>query len=125
MSSQGLTRGLLVAGVALLGAWALAQTPAQEPALTRTAQDAGLQWGPCPPFMPAGCGLAVLHGDPAKPNVDVFLKLPPNTTIPEHWHTSAERMVMAVSSLSGTPMSQLAGVVKLPLELVFQLVVTA
>jgi hypothetical protein len=39
--------------------------------------------------MPAGCGLAVLHGDPAKTNADVFLRIPANATIPEHWHTSA------------------------------------
>ena len=76
MSNHKLMKGLLVAAVAFVGAWAFAQAPAQEQALTRSAQDAQLQWGPCPPFMPAGCGLAVLHGDPAKANADVFLKLP-------------------------------------------------
>lgn len=50
--------------------------------------------------MPAGCGLAVLHGDPAKPNVDVFLRIPPQAAIPEHWHTSAERMVLVQGELS-------------------------
>jgi len=100
MSSHGLTKGLLVTGVALVGAWAFAQAPAQEQALTRSAQDVQLQWGPCPPFMPAGCGLAVLHGDPAKANADVFLKLPANAAIPEHWHTSAERMVLVAGELS-------------------------
>ena len=100
MSSQELTKGLLVTAVALVGAWASAQAPAQEQALARSAQDAQLQWGPCPPFMPAGCGLAVLHGDPAKANADVFLKLPANATIPEHWHTSAERMVLVAGELS-------------------------
>lgn len=100
MSSHGLTKGLLVTAVALVAAWAFAQAPAQEQALTRSAQDAQLQWGPCPPFMPAGCGLAVLHGDPAKANADVFLKLPANAAIPEHWHTSAERMVLVAGELS-------------------------
>jgi quercetin dioxygenase-like cupin family protein len=38
--------------------------------------------------------MAVLHGDPAKPNADVLLKVPPGQTIPHHWHTSAERMVL-------------------------------
>jgi uncharacterized RmlC-like cupin family protein len=49
--------------------------------------------------MPAGCGLAVLHGDPTKPNADVFLKLQANAAIPEHWHTSAERMVLVAGEL--------------------------
>jgi len=100
MSTQGFTKGLLVTAMGLGGAWAFAQAPAPAQALTRSAQDAQLQWGPCPPFMPAGCGLAVLHGDPAKPNADVFLKLPANAVIPEHWHTSAERMVLVAGELS-------------------------
>jgi quercetin dioxygenase-like cupin family protein len=50
--------------------------------------------------MPAGCGLAVLNGDPAKPNADVFLRLPAKATVPEHWHTSAERMVLVAGELS-------------------------
>lgn len=54
----------------LVGSFAHAQAPAQEQALTRTARDAQLKWGPCPPFLPKGCGIAVLHGDPAKDNVD-------------------------------------------------------
>lgn len=53
-----------------------------------------LEWTPCPVFMPADCGIAVLQGDPAKPNADVFFRLPGNTTVPHHWHTSAERMVL-------------------------------
>ena len=100
MPSHGLTKGLLVTTIALVGAWAYAQAPAQEQALTRSAQDAQLQWGPCPPFMPSGCGLAVLHGDPAKANADVFLRLPASASIPEHWHTSAERMVLVAGELS-------------------------
>jgi quercetin dioxygenase-like cupin family protein len=54
----------------------------------------GLAWGACPEFMPQGCRLAVLHGDPAKPNADVFLQVPAGSKIPRHWHTSAERIVM-------------------------------
>ncbi len=100
MSYHGLKKGLLVTAVVLVGAWAFAQAPAQEQALTRSAQDAQLQWGPCPPFMPTGCGLAVLHGDPSKTNADVFLKVPANAAIPEHWHTSAERMVLVAGELS-------------------------
>ena len=67
---------------------------APERALAITPQDAGLQWGACPPFIPEGCQIAVLHGDPAKPNADVFFKVPGNFRIPLHWHSSAERMVL-------------------------------
>jgi quercetin dioxygenase-like cupin family protein len=44
--------------------------------------------------MPKGCGLAVLRGDPGEPDADVFFKVPGGSEIPEHWHTSAERMVL-------------------------------
>lgn len=86
----------------LIGSFALAQAPAQEQALTRTARDAKLKWGPCPPFLPKGCAIAVLHGDPAKDNVDVFFKVPAKSTIPLHWHTSAERMVLVAGKLHVT-----------------------
>lgn len=82
--------------------YANAQAPAQELALTRNANDAQLTWGGCPPFMPAGCGIAVLHGDPAKDNVDVFLKVPAKSTLPLHWHTSAERMILVAGELHVT-----------------------
>ena len=97
MKKHWLAKGLVI-GVILAAALAIGQ--AQERALTRGAQDPQLQWGPCPAFMPAGCGLAVLNGDPAKPNADVFLRLPAKATVPEHWHTSAERMVLVSGELS-------------------------
>jgi hypothetical protein len=92
------TKGFLLVGIAVLAV--LSRTAAQEQAIARGAQDSELQWGPCPAFMPAGCGLAVLHGDPVKPNADAFLRLPAKATIPEHWHTSAERMVLVAGELS-------------------------
>ena len=95
MLRHGWTTRLLVT---LISALALAH--AQEQAVTRSAQDPQLKWAPCPAFMPAGCGLAVLHGDPAKPNADVFLRVPANTTIAEHWHTSAERIVLVAGELA-------------------------
>ena len=110
MSGQRLVRVLLVTGVVAVGAWA--QAPAQEQAVTRSAQDAQLKWGPCPAFMPAGCGLAVLHGDPAKANADVFLRLPANAAIPEHWHTSAERMVLVAGELTVSYKGQPSAVIK-------------
>lgn len=86
----------------LTGSCALAQEPAPEQALTWTADDPELNWGPCPPFLPKGCAIAVLHGDPAKDNVDVFLKVPAKSTIPLHWHNSAERMVLVAGELHVT-----------------------
>ena len=90
---------ILVSALSLLGASASAEMPAAEQALTRTADDAALQWGPCPEFLPKGCAISVLHGDPAKDNVDVFFKLPAKSKLPLHWHTSAERMVLVAGEL--------------------------
>jgi hypothetical protein len=77
---------------------ARAESPSEKP-LALAAGDEQLKWGPCPPIFPAGCEIAVLHGDPAKPNADVFLKVPAKYTIPLHWHTSAERMVLVSGEL--------------------------
>jgi quercetin dioxygenase-like cupin family protein len=95
MVRHGFMKCLLVALIV-----AVAFAGAQEQAATRSAQDPQLQWGPCPAFMPTGCGLAVLHGDPAKPNADVFLRVAGGAVIPEHWHTSAERMVLVAGDLA-------------------------
>ncbi|MBK5208056.1 MAG: cupin domain-containing protein [Flavobacteriaceae bacterium] len=67
-----------------------------------TDKDADLQWEPCPPFMPEGCSIAVLHGDPVKRNLDVFFKVPANSDIPNHWHHSAERMILISGELHVT-----------------------
>ena len=111
LSNRALVSSVACLGVAsfLIGS---AFAAPQEPALARSAQDPQLQWGPCPPFMPAGCGLAVLHGDPAKPNADVFLRIPAKAAIPEHWHTSAERMVLVAGELSVSYMGQAPVVLK-------------
>lgn len=76
-----------------------APSPAEAP-LTRLAQDPDLQWGPCPEIFPAGCEIAVLHGDPVRPNADVFLRVPSGYQIPPHSHTSAERMILVSGELN-------------------------
>ena len=73
-----------------------------ETSLVRSHEDKDLIWGPCPSFMPEGCKITVLHGDPSKKNVDVFFKVPANYEIPEHWHTSAERMILVSGELHVT-----------------------
>jgi mannose-6-phosphate isomerase-like protein (cupin superfamily) len=80
----------------------LAEKPASEAALSLTSADAQLKWGPCPAFIPQGCEIAVLHGDPAKPNADIFFRVPADFTIPSHWHTSPERMVLVSGELRVT-----------------------
>ncbi|MEB8329091.1 cupin domain-containing protein [Flavobacteriaceae bacterium KMM 6897] len=72
---------------------------ATEMSSVKSHMDADIQWGPCPPFMPEGCGIAVLHGDPAKNNVDIFFKVQANSDIPKHWHNSAERMILVSGKL--------------------------
>lgn len=106
MCAQTMTHRLLKLGLTawLLLAGTLAGVPvsAQEPPLTRAPQDSKLKWGPCPPFLPKGCEISVLHGDPAKNNADIFFKVPANSILPRHWHTSAERMVLVSGELHVT-----------------------
>lgn len=111
-SLQVLWRGALLSLLSLVGSFALAQAPAPEPALTWTKSDAQLKWGPCPPFLPKGCSIAILHGDPAKDNLDVFFKVPAKSTIPLHWHTSAERMILVAGKLHVTYEGQKMAVMK-------------
>ena len=86
----------------LISPFTLAEAPAPEPALAFTFNDTQLKWGPCPAFIPQGCEIAVLHGDPAKENADIFFRVPANFTIPHHWHTSAERIVLVSGELHVT-----------------------
>ena len=64
--------------------------------------DATLQWADCPALFPPGCKMAVLHGTPAEPAADVFLRVPSGYTIPAHSHTSAERMILVSGQLDVT-----------------------
>ncbi len=73
-----------------------------ENSVVKTINDANLQWGPCPSFMPDGCNIAVLHGDPSKNNVDILFKIKGGSDIPNHWHSSPERMILLSGELSVT-----------------------
>jgi len=75
---------------------------AGEPALSYKYDDKRLKWGGCPAFIGEGCQIAVLHGDPAKNNLDIFFKVPSDFAIPHHWHTSAERMVLVSGKMRVT-----------------------
>jgi quercetin dioxygenase-like cupin family protein len=53
------------------------------------------QWGPAPPFLPAGAQIAVLSGDPTKSvPYAVRLKFPANYAIPAHSHPTDENVVV-------------------------------
>ena len=104
-----------ILALALFGA-VLAVTPrveaADESAVVWAADDDGLQWGPCPAFLPSACRIAVLHGDPGKPNADIFFKVPAKAKLPMHWHSSAERMVLVAGELHVTYEGQKTAVMK-------------
>lgn len=83
----------LLLAAALLGILS-GQTMAGDRARVLSADDPAIEWGPCPAFFPDSCRIGVLHGDPAEPNADIFFRVPANTPLPAHTHTSAERMVL-------------------------------
>ena len=59
------------------------------------------QWGPAPPFIPAGAELAVLSGDPGKPApYAVRLKMPANYAIAAHSHPTDENVVVTTGALT-------------------------
>ena len=75
---------------------------ADEKAIVASFQDKDVKWGGCPAFIGEGCQIAVLHGDPAKNNLDIYFKVPADFKIPHHWHTSAERMVLVSGTMDVT-----------------------
>lgn len=72
---------------------------AGENPLVFSHKDKTLQWGPCPDFIPKGCEIAVLQGDPAQNNLDIYFKVPGDFEIPHHLHTSQERIVLVSGTL--------------------------
>ncbi len=102
MFSLNTTRRAWLMAPAVATLFAAVPASAQQSPLARTAGDPSLKWGACPDFMPKGCEIAVLHGDPAKDNADVFFRVPANAVIPRHWHTSAERMVLVAGEMRVT-----------------------
>ncbi len=99
---RSISTTLALLGAAIFAASCGPNDAKPEQALAVLASDPALKWGPCPPLFPAGCEIAVLHGDPSKANADVFLRVPSHYEIPAHWHTSAERMVLVTGELQVT-----------------------
>ena len=71
------------------------------------------QWGPAPPFIPAGAEIAVLSGDPTKAvPYSVRLKFPANYAIAAHSHPADENVVVVSGALtmgSGDKLTKGAG----------------
>ncbi|WP_051530352.1 cupin domain-containing protein [Halomonas halodenitrificans] len=97
-----IARHPLLALGALLVITAAPSSWAQEQAIARTANASSLEWGGCPAFMPDGCEIAVLHGEPAEPNVDIFYRVPGKAEVARHWHNSPERMVLVSGEMEVT-----------------------
>ncbi len=54
-----------------------------------------VKWGGAPPDIPKGAQMAVLSGDPSKPEPFVVrLKMPAGYKIAPHWHTQAENLTV-------------------------------
>lgn len=88
----------ILGGLSLMSVPTAAQTSGAAPLAIRE-NDPKLNWGPCPPIFNGKCEIAVLRGDPAQPNADVFLRVSGGTELTAHQHTSAERMVLVRGSL--------------------------
>ena len=91
-----------------LGTFATAETPAH---VMQNVSEA--QWGPAPPFLPAGAQIAVLSGNPTKSEAyTVRLKFPANYDIPAHSHPGDENVAVVSGELfmgMGTRLDRKAG----------------
>ena len=86
--------------------------PVAEPPLAIAPGGEAVRWGPCPPILPGDCRIAVLHGDPSRPNADVLLRIGGGYVLPPHRHSSAERMIL----LSGRLLVRYSGATAATLE---------
>ena len=88
MSSRILS--LVVVALALTATPSLAQQHAQH-----AAPAAKLNWGPAPPFLPAGARFALVSGDPSKSGpYEIRLDLPSGYKIAPHMHPTAETVTV-------------------------------
>lgn len=106
-----LSMALASAALAQTSAKPSSASAAKDAPVAKSADDKSLPWGPAPAFMPKGTELTVLHGDPSKKNADVLLRVPAGATIPDHTHTSAERMILISGELHVTYAGQTAPLV--------------
>jgi quercetin dioxygenase-like cupin family protein len=82
----------LVAVVAL--AFTAVPSQAQQHA-QHAATAVKLNWGPAPPFLPAGARFALVSGDPSKSGpFEIRLDMPSGYMIPPHTHPTAETVTV-------------------------------
>ena len=90
----------LPALLALVPAFALAQSAPEAPAAATTTQHAMIkagqeQWGDAPAALPKGAQAVVLYGDPGKPGpFAIRIKAPAGYKVPAHWHPSDEMVTI-------------------------------
>jgi quercetin dioxygenase-like cupin family protein len=59
------------------------------------------QWGPAPPMLPSGAGIAVLAGNPTQAGpYSIRLKFPAGYAIPAHSHPTSEHVVVVSGALT-------------------------
>ena len=89
-----------ITAAAILSGNAFTAVQAQSRAhVIQTTKEA--QWGPAPPFLPAGAEIAVLAGDPTKATAyTVRLRFPANYGIPAHSHPTDENVVVVSGALT-------------------------
>ena len=88
MRALSLSAGLLLWAAALHG-----QASSSQPA-------AALHWGPAPAVFPAGAKMAVVRGDPGKPDTfAIQLAMPDGYRIPPHFHPTDEGVAVKRGAL--------------------------
>ena len=96
-TARSLTAALLLSAAAVLepssaaGETSAAASPAVEIVKPK--------WEPCLPFVPKGCEVALVKGDYTKGASQIVYRMPANFAVPEHWHTSSERMVVMAGKI--------------------------
>jgi quercetin dioxygenase-like cupin family protein len=60
-----------------------------------------IKWGPPPPALPPGSQFAVLEGDPSKAgsSFTIRARFPNGYTVPPHWHTTDENVIVLKGTL--------------------------
>src|SRR5262245_60192235 len=96
---QRIAVALSMTFVSMFGAVSVPAQAQNAPIAVRVA-DPSVKWGGCPPIFAGACEIAVLQGDPGKPNSDIVLRVGPGYSLVRHKHTSAERMILLEGELS-------------------------
>ena len=93
-------RSIAASAIILAGTSIHGVAEAHSPPLAVNVADPSLKWGGCPPIFPGACEIAVLQGNPTKPNSDILLRVGPGYSLPRHKHSSAERMILIEGELA-------------------------